>query len=161
MTVSSLHTVLGALLDELIDGAGDTAFILNPHDPGLLASLDRLSAQQASALPPRGGASVAAHVDHLRYGLALLNRWQRGESPFEDADYAASWTRTAVSELEWDVRRAALSREAHGWRRAFETLRDPSPLEWHGVVGSVAHLAYHMGAIRQIERATAGPAASD
>jgi hypothetical protein len=161
MSATSLHTVLGALLDELIDGAGDRGWVLNPGDPGLLASLDRLSAQQASALPPRGGASIAAHVDHLRYGLALLNRWQHGESPFDDADYAASWSRTAVSELEWDVRRAALSREAHGWRRALETLRDPSPEEWHGVVGSVVHLAYHLGAIRQLDRATTGPAASD
>lgn len=161
MTVSSLHTVLGALLDELIDGAGDRGWVLNPRDPGLLASLDRLSAQQASAVPPRGGASVAAHVDHLRYGLSLLNRWQQGESPFEDADYSASWSRTTVSALEWDVRRAALSREAHGWRHALDELREVSPEEWHGVVGSVVHLAYHLGAIRQLERATAGPAARD
>jgi hypothetical protein len=26
-----------------------------------------------------------------------------------------------------------------------------------GIIGSVAHLAYHMGAIRQIDRATRGP----
>jgi hypothetical protein len=32
-------------------------------------------------------------------------------------------------------------------------------LKW--VTGSVAHLAYHLGAIRQIDRATRGPTAED
>jgi hypothetical protein len=32
-------------------------------------------------------------------------------------------------------------------------------MKW--VAGSVAHLAYHLGAIRQIDRATRGPTAED
>lgn len=161
MTAASLHTVLGALVDELVDGAGETGWVLNPHDPGLLASLDRLDARQASSRPPQGGASVAAHVDHLRYGLSLLNRWHRGEQPFDDADYSASWSRTTVTELEWDVRRAALAREAHAWRHALDALPALTPEALHGVVASVAHLAYHLGAIRQLDRMTAGPPARD
>jgi hypothetical protein len=31
-------------------------------------------------------------------------------------------------------------------------------MELNGVVGSIAHLAYHLGAIRQIDRAARGPA---
>ena len=37
-------------------------------DPGLLRSLDKLTAADASAAV-QGGATVAAHVNHLRYGL--------------------------------------------------------------------------------------------
>ena len=44
------------LLSELLDGpASDASWVLNPGDAGLLASLDRLSAAQASAIPPSGG----------------------------------------------------------------------------------------------------------
>jgi hypothetical protein len=35
-----------------------------------------------------------------------------------------------------------------------------SQLELNGVVASIAHLAYHLGAIRQIDRSTHGPKAS-
>jgi hypothetical protein len=32
-------------------------------------------------------------------------------------------------------------------------------MELNGVIASVAHLAYHLGAIRQIDRAIRGPSA--
>ena len=35
---------------------------------------------------------------------------------------------------------------------------DPAPGADTDMIGSVAHLAYHLGAIRQIDRATRGPA---
>jgi hypothetical protein len=35
-----------------------------------------------------------------------------------------------------------------------------SSLELNGVIASVAHLAYHLGAIRQIDRSTRGPKAT-
>jgi hypothetical protein len=74
------------LFNEPVDGAPSTgACILNPDDPGLLGSLGRLSAQNAS-LSREGGAMIAAHVAHLTYGLSLLNRWAAGEEPFQDAD---------------------------------------------------------------------------
>ena len=153
---------LVAVFDELLDGsAADAAWVLNPHDPGLLASLDRLSAAQASAVPDSGGASIAAHVDHVRYGLELLNRWSRGDEPFADADYSASWQRVAVSEAEWAARREALRREASAWRDALQRPRADSLTERAGVVASVVHLAYHLGAIRQIDRSIRGPSAQD
>ena len=40
------------------------------------------------------------------------------------------------------------------------TLRDYSPFELNGVIASVAHLAYHLGAIGQVDRSIRGPAAS-
>ena len=102
-------TALLTVLSELIDGpAPGAAWVLNPEDSGLISSLDSLTAQQASAAPSSGGASIAAHVDHLRYGLALLNRSVRGEKPFLDADYAASWQRGTVSNTEWAAQREAL-----------------------------------------------------
>ena len=70
MPTPDITGALSTVLDELIAGAGpEPAWVLNPRDPGLLNSFDKLSAAEASAIPTAGGASIAAHVDHLRYGL--------------------------------------------------------------------------------------------
>ena len=145
------------LLRELVDGPpGRAAYILNVGDPGLLASLDRLTAEMASARP-QGRSSVAAHVDHLRYGFELLNRWSHGEDPWRDSDYAASWKRQTVTDEEWATLRANLRREANAWIDAVGRGRPMSDPELGGVIGSIAHLGYHLGAIRQLTQAAAGP----
>jgi len=155
-----VERAIGTLLREVLDGARlDLAFFLNRNDEGLLRALDHLSAADASALPPSGAASVAAHVDHLRYHLSLLNRWSRGEQPFEDADWAASWRRTHVTDAEWAELRAGLRAEAAAWQGGIGALVHVGETELTGVIASVAHLAYHLGAIRQIDRSLRGPAA--
>jgi len=136
--------------------------VLNPGDSGLLAALDRLTAGEASAIAPGGGASIAAHVDHLCYGLELLNRWNAGDpDPFADADYRASWNRITVSDPEWTALRQRLADQTHRWTGALASARELDEVALNGVVASAAHLAYHLGAIRQINRATRGPAAND
>ena len=132
--------------------------MLNRGDAGLLRSLDKLSASEASRIPPGGGSSIAAHVDHLRYGLSLMNRWAHGENPFDTADWAASWRKTTVSEAEWQELRARLRAEAEEWLNALGQPRDVHRMELNGIIGSIAHLGYHLGAIRQIDRAARGPA---
>jgi uncharacterized damage-inducible protein DinB len=163
MEPTNVTHAVTVLLAELIDGpAPKAAWMMNPGDLGLLRSLDKLSAEQASAVPQGGGASIAAHVDHLCYGLHLLNRWSNGEqNPFADADYKASWSRIEVSPDEWTARREELRRQAYAWRDAIQRPRSLSDFELMGVVASVAHLAYHVGAVRQIDRSTRGPSAND
>ncbi len=103
---------------------------------------------------------MAAHIDHLRYGLSLMNRWSSGENPFQDADWSASWRKTVVSEREWSDLRAALRVEASRWLDTLRKPRDLDETELNGMVGSIVHLAYHFGAIRQIDRTVRGPAAT-
>ena len=157
MYTGELSNTLSTLFGELVNGAAkDGAYILNADDEGLLRSLDKLSAHAASALTATGS-SIAAHVDHLRYGLSLMNRWSAGENPFGTADWSTSWKKTTVSDEEWRTRRAELRTEATRWLEALRTPRDVQPIELNGIVGSIAHLAYHLGAIRQIDQATRGP----
>lgn len=162
LTTDALHMSLAALFAELVDGPSpDAAYMLNSKDPGMLRSLDALSAAAASSTPPSGGASIAAHVDHVRYGLELMNRWNDGEAdPWSDADWTASWRRTTVSREQWAALREQLRSEARRWQTALRTPRDLSPVELNGVVASIAHLAYHLGAIRQVDRSTRGPQAA-
>jgi hypothetical protein len=158
MNTEPISGALTTLLGELVDGPpGKFAFMLNAGDPGLLRSLDRLSPEAASA-SVHGGATVAAHVEHLRYGLSLMNRWTAGKNPFQGADWGAAWRTSPVSEPEWARLRAALADEAHRWLDALRVPREVDEVELSGVIGSIAHLAYHLGAIRQIDRTARGPA---
>jgi hypothetical protein len=150
------------LLRELLYGpAKEAAWVLNPGDAGLLASLDKLSPEEASARHD-DQSSIAAHVDHLHYGLSLVNRWVRGEeNPFATADYSASWTRQEVNEEQWRALRKKLADEAGAWASAAATPREWNPMTLTGAMGSIVHLAYHTGAIRQIDAKTHGPRATD
>lgn len=157
MNTREISRTLATLLAELVEGASkDGGYMLNAGDEGLLRSLERLSAAQASALTPTGS-SIAAHVDHIRYGLSLMNRWSQGENPFASADWSTSWQKTSVSEPEWRQRLADLRTETARWLGVVRTPRDVDETELNGMIGSIAHLAYHLGAIRQIDRSTRGP----
>jgi hypothetical protein len=157
VNTGDLTDTLTTLLGELVDGPPGAAYVLNRGDSGLLRSLDKLTAANASATVA-GGASIAAHVHHLRYGLSLMNRWSAGEDPFETADWTASWRKTSVSDGEWQQLRTGLGDEAHRWLAALRKPADVTLMELNGIVGSIAHLAYHLGAIRQIHGAARGPA---
>jgi len=163
VSTSALAHLLPTIFGELVLGSPDPGartYVLNQGDPGLLASLDRLSSDAASAT--HGGPSIAAHVDHLRYGLSLLNRWADGESPpWPEMDWTASWKRNVVSDEQWRALREALRHEAGRWVVALGTAREVTDIEAGWIVGSVAHLAYHLGAIRQLDRLTRGPSAED
>lgn len=162
ITSNQMRSALSALWHEIVDGPpGGFAFVLNPSDPGLLRSLARLSAADASYVPPGRDSSVAAHVDHMRYGIELLNRWAQGEDPFATADYSASWRKTTVTEEEWAALRAGLEAQAKNWAAIMRAPRPLSDEELTGMIASVVHLAYHLGAIRQIAPTLAGPRAKD
>jgi hypothetical protein len=105
--------------------------------------------------------SVAAHVHHLQDGLALLNRWAGGEDPFASATYAASWDHQHVTDVEWRHLREVLASEARAWMSAVGARREWDTPALSNVVGSIAHLAYHLGAIRQLTASAAGPPARD
>lgn len=161
MKTNSIAHSLRTLAAELVDGApASGAYMLNRGDPGLLKSLDKLDAEAVSTKPQGGGASIAAHVEHLLYGISLMNRWAAGENPWEDADWAAAWRRTSVTDAEWKKLRERIALETHRWLDAVGKPREVEEIDLNGIIGSIAHLAYHLGAIRQIDRAAKGPAAT-
>ncbi len=151
MSDDILRQALVQLQQELTLGPGDEAYILNPHERGFLAELDALSAIQASTVPSPGKTSIAAHADHVNYGITLINRWAAGEeNPWATADWEASWKRGQVDEVAWHSLRADLRRQCDKWREVIATKTDLNLQAACGLVGSVAHLAYHIGAVRQL-----------
>jgi hypothetical protein len=159
MLDNQVSSALSRLFGELVHGAPERggAFMLNSGDIGLLRSLDRLTADAASR-SVNAGASIAAHAQHVRYGLSLMNRWAReGGNPFADATWEAAWKTSVVDAAQWEEIRSGLRDEADRWREVLTAPREISQIELTGVISSIAHLAYHLGAIRQIDRQARGP----
>ncbi|MBP9080914.1 MAG: hypothetical protein KBF80_11755 [Flavobacteriales bacterium] len=158
MKTNEFGPALAGILAEITTGTPvNGGFVLNGGDHGLLASLDQLSATDASR-SSQGGATVAAHAAHLAFGLSLLNRWAtEGGNPFAGAHWYEAWQITAVDGPHWQHIRDNLRKEAGQWQEVLYTPREVAEIELKGMFGSVAHLAYHLGAIRQILAQARGP----
>ena len=144
---------ISLLLTEAYAGPSGNGSWFTDEDPdsGILGTLEKLSAADASArLTPGDGASAASHASHLRYALHLANRAMKGENPYRDADWSGSWMVSVVDEKAWAELKAGL-------RAEFETLRAAisNPTVWSsdtrvfGMIGNIAHSAWHLGALRQ------------
>jgi hypothetical protein len=158
MRTNDISATLNHLFAELVNGTSPSGgFMLNSGDIGLLRSLDTLSAADASR-SVNGGATIAAHAQHVRYGLSLMNRWAKdGGNPFADAKWDEAWTMAAVDAPAWDEIRTGLRAESDVWLQVLKTPREVADVELSGMVGSIAHFAYHLGAIRQINKEARGP----
>ena len=159
MQTNDINKSLTTLFSELVNGVapGGGAFIVNSGDAGLLQSLDKLSAADASRSLD-GGATIAAHAQHVQYGLSLMNRWAtEGGNPFADAKWDEAWKTGRVDEREWTKIRDGLRDETRRWLPALAAPRKVIEVELTGMIASIGHLAYHFGAIRQIGAAARGP----
>ena len=160
METADISRTLATLFRELVDGVPrDPSYMLNTGDVGLHGSLEKLSAEDASRTSS-GGASIAAHVDHLRYGLALMNQWKSGvKNPWAGADWTQSWKISSVTDAEWNRLRRELHSETHRWLDSLGSARSMDETQLTYMIASIAHLAYHVGAVRQIDRDARGPSA--
>lgn len=147
---------LRTLVSELFDGAPEAmSWIITPGDAGIISWLRALDPAHASAHPLPDRPSIAAHAGHLRFHLELLNRWSVGEPSFETADWKTSWSHQTVNREEWTSLVDELERRAHAWREALAEEREWDPVEMTGSIASVAHMAYHFGALRQLRELAA------
>jgi hypothetical protein len=151
-TTAAINTPAAELLFELIDGPADprlTWVVSNEAGSGILGTLHRFSAEQASRAPVLGHKTPAAHAAHLLFSLELATQRLLGQNPA--ADWDASWETSSV--------------DADDWTRLIEQIRDASarlrqtieirtaewePLTFKGIIATVAHTAYHLGALRQL-----------
>jgi hypothetical protein len=149
---SVFQRALSNMLTEIFDGPpGQEAYVLNPGDPGLLRQLDTIDAAAASRRPMPGKTTIAAHVDHVQFGLALLNRWAAGDAnAWAGADWNGSWQRTTVTDEQWRALRDRLRRDADQWRTVVTNRTEWDDLGAAAALSTAAHTAYHLGAIRQI-----------
>lgn len=149
--------VLG-VLDESIDPRdGRWSYFTDPGpDAGLLGSVRDLSAAEASVVV--GGTSIAQHLHHVIFSMNASASWIRGERVSHD--WEKSWGPPVVDDATWaDLLQRV--RDGHQpLRAAVMELAEADDEAIGAAVGAVAHLAYHLGAIRQkraVVRAGGGP----
>jgi hypothetical protein len=151
-TDSIFQRAVSKLLTEIFDGPpGSEAYILNPGDTGLLGQLEEISAATASKQAIAGKPSIAAHVDHVHFGMSLLTRWISGEdNPWADADWNGSWKRLTVTDEQWRALRDGLRTQSDTWMKAVVARTEWDDITAAGALSTIAHTAYHLGAIRQL-----------
>ena len=147
-TSSTLTSAIRQLLAEGFEGAsaGSTWYV-DKH--GLLGSVASLDAGRASRPTTPGGTTVAAHAEHVRWFVGLLNAYARGESP--EIRWAESWSERKVDEAAWTQLQNDLEGEFRELSSHLERGVDPGdPERLMPVLATVVHVAYHLGAIRQM-----------
>ncbi len=143
--------IIRGLLNEAYEGVetGKPVWFSDPGT-GLFTTLERVSAQQASRALYKGGSTIAAHSEHLRWSLALTNAFARGEPPAQ-IHWSESWSVKKVDDAAWKDLKNRLTLEFHTVRSTLPPQPDlTNPMFVSSAVGMVAHAAYHLAAIRQM-----------
>jgi hypothetical protein len=116
----------------------------------LLETLESVSAEDASRPIAEGCASIAAHVEHVRFYLDVLNDIMRKEEVTKVAWREIWQSVRRVAPEEWEEMKQRLRASYH---RVLITMKNYEKWEGeYGVSGSLSvlvHTAYHLGAIRQ------------
>jgi hypothetical protein len=151
---SDLAESLKTLFREQMTGAaaGQPNWILDQGPgPSLLGTLDSIDAATASRILPGLQNSIAGHAGHVRYALDVFIRALSGEDSFSTADWPSSWAPQSPSQSEWTALSASLRRQLDDLMAVLDRDQDWTNLYVRtGSIAQVAHLAYHLGAIRQL-----------
>jgi hypothetical protein len=114
----------------------------------LLETLATLTATEVSVPVSDSGASIAGHVEHVRFYLEVLTKTLRGHEVGK-VDWEQSWLVHTVTTEEWDALRTALReayQEVRGLLEGFDTWEGEEDVD--GALAVIIHTAYHLGAIR-------------
>jgi hypothetical protein len=145
----SIHDAIAQLLTvlrEAFEGAGNSSYFTDHGaDAGLFGTLAKLSAAEASQI--RGGSSIAAHAHHVLFSLDASAAWIGGDHSRKD--WASSWGTGTVDDAAWSRLREQIHGKYQVLRQAVESHAASTVEALGGTVGAVAHMAYHLGAIKQ------------
>ncbi|WP_078379699.1 hypothetical protein [Sutcliffiella halmapala] len=143
------------LLKETFEGPEKNASWYTEAKPGsgLFGTLEKLSAEDASI--PVNGTTIAAQTDHTRYYLWVANSYLNEEEPTKD--WKASWKITNVDEITWAQFNNELKQEYTTLLKKVDSLDSSDELTSNGLLGAIAHSAYHLGSIRQMIKAIEVP----
>ncbi len=139
---------LDQLIRETFDGGlpgQGTAYL--DHDSGVRNTLGRLTAEQASHRFD-GHPSIAAHVRHMNFHLRTSVEWIQGDH--SRRNWRESFEPQHVTEAEWKALQEELDQSRVAYQRLMRTLPAEKMEEEGSGMGVLAHLAYHLGAVRQL-----------
>ncbi|MCX5976681.1 MAG: DinB family protein [Coprothermobacterota bacterium] len=156
IATDALAEAMRELLEEVYVGPPNpkaTWVTTNALNSGVIGTLESIPFNLASQPPGPGMHTIAAHATHLLFSLRLACRAMKGENPYANVNWGESWLVPAVDEESWQELKNSL-RCVHADLLAALTGNAP----WgdgdflKGVISLVGHGAYHLGAMRQIQR---------
>lgn len=147
----ALRDAIKTMVKETFEGPSGEGSMFTESRPnsGLFGSLNQLSADEASVAV--SGTTIAAHADHTRFYLWGTNIILKdGKQP--EMDWEESWKIHFVDEERWKQIQEGLRHEYVTFWERIDTI------EWNEslikeALASLAHSAYHLGAIRQMLKA--------
>lgn len=113
---------------------------------GFFTTLGKIDARLASR--EINSNTIAAHSEHARFYLELLNNYLNKD--YRVADFKQSWRVKTVSEDEWEMLRENLAKIYRNIEETFHKNEEWTLDTITVAMGMVAHTAYHLGAIRQM-----------
>ena len=139
-----LREILRETFEGGLPGEG-TEFL--DHSSGIRTTLKALSAAQASKRRD-GHPSIAAHARHMAFHLRTVAEWVEGDH--RKRDWLASFEPQEVSEREWVEIQQDLEAARTRFLEVMKSLAPETFVKEGAGYGAIAHLAYHLGAIRQL-----------
>jgi hypothetical protein len=147
--VSGIAAAAVDLLRETFEGPQGPSTNYLDGDPtaGYLPAIAALSAADASRPTRPGGATIAGHVHHVSFGLEVSNASLRGDK--SPRDWSESWLIRSVDEPSWQALQRELRRRFDALVATVEASAANGGPDVGTVLGAIAHVAYHLGAVRQ------------
>jgi hypothetical protein len=143
MNIEALNAVLLENLDEALNAKSGEGWF-----DGLNPTLAQIDAETASKLSAPGRSSIAAHCEHLRYVLEIVNAWAKLEKP--QPDWGLAWKTSSLDEAQWEALKTAIQSECETLKTFITSSSEWNPKLLNLLLSNTSHLAYHVGAIRQI-----------
>jgi hypothetical protein len=151
---SYISGFLGVLRETFEGGTpGQATAFLDGTNPdgsgnhGLLAMLETLTAEEASALTALGS-SLASQAAHTAFHIEATLKYVRGDRT--PNDWAGSFEPRAVNEAQWPALRERVRTAYHNIVELASSTTKLDEATAGGMAATLAHAAYHLGAMRQI-----------
>jgi len=146
ITINDVIGQLLAVLRESFEGPQQTGYYTDEGPDGaLFGTLGKLNTEQASR--SLGGTSIAAHVYHTTFGLEDFAARISGDHT--SRNWQESWRVSTVDEKTWKKMLDEMRTRYKQLNKAIESHASSSTEAFGGAIGTIAHVAYHLGAIRQ------------
>lgn len=113
-----------------------------------------ISAAQASTPITNGGMTIAAHVEHTRFYIALLLQHMQARTT-KDVNWDETWQQQTVSEDAWHTLQNDLATSYQAVKTHIQNVDTWEDIAISDALAIVVHSAYHLGAVRQLMKALA------
>jgi hypothetical protein len=163
MHVEIIPTLVQQFRETMEGDVGSSWITDGKADSGVLGFIENIPPEIAFHAPVPGHRSLAEHVKHLHFALALTHLRMQGQDP--RADWGSSFDLSDRTPAGWEQLKRELRNVYNDVmivvnNQAKIPLADWPPIYVVGLATMTAHNAYHLGAIRQIAiaaRSTGNP----